>query len=118
MSGGGTSNASATGAGRRQTADFKGDSLLRRDCLPGDSVRGIHGLHPPLSHFRNEKKLGNRREAWSPGAAGEIAVPRLEKRQAHRPGRFGAQGARAQTTADCPGLAEGVGLILTEATLG
>src|SRR5882672_6895744 len=115
MPGGGISNAGATGAGRRQTADLKGVSLLRRDCLPGDSMRGIHGLRSPLSHFRNEKKLGNRREAWSRGAAGEIAVPRLEKRQAHRPSRFGAQDARAQTTADCPGLAEGVGLIITEA---
>src|SRR5207237_10433368 len=102
MPGGDISNAGATGTGQRQTADLKSVSLLRLDCRPGDSMREIHGLRARLSHFRNEKKLCNQREAWSGGATGKIAIPRLEERQAHRPGRFGAKDARAQATPAAP----------------
>src|SRR6266568_6984340 len=118
MPGGGISNAGATGTDQRQTADLKSVSLLRLGCGPGDSMREIHGLRALLSHFRNEKNLGNQREAWSRGATGKIAIPRLEERQAHRAGRFGAKDARAQATADGSSLAESVGLVIAQAAFG
>src|SRR5229473_3570904 len=54
----------------------------------------------------------------SRSAAGEIAIPGLQKGQSHGPGGLGPQDARPQATDNGPGPAERLDLFVAQAALG